>query len=159
MRTPFGTRFGLSGIPTDAANTLILSTRGAHSILDGIVRRVNDAAGAGIEPALTAAWVAERDLLADELALLEEGVDDLESEAAIPQWRLQLEALMMRATELDAQVQSTVGSLWGTERWSIGLWTTAAVLGTVGAVLGIRWYGKRRKRRWPRRGRANRRQR
>lgn len=134
----------LGALTTSEQISLETSSTRVHAVLDEVQQRMNIALSQGIDVGASIQDVY--DAIRSGLNRLVGRVERLDSTADIAAWEAELLALAGGADQLNADVQASIAEATSSGKVQIGLWVGAAVLGSIGLVLGVRWYSKRRRR-------------
>lgn len=137
---------GLGAIDAAQQSVLLSNAETLWGFLDALGARVNDAAAAGVDDQVLAALRTERDTLRADLQRLSDRIEVLNTQADIGAWEAAYNEVRARAVQLLADVQRLLGEERSAQLRRVGLWVGGATLGTVGLVLLVRWYARRRRR-------------
>lgn len=139
-----GQRFSLGAIPSSEQNDMVRTLEPSYMQLDTVLVWLNQARDEGFD---TTGWLDIRSGLQASLDRLQARVNDLETAEDVHAWNAERNRISAGASQLVLDVEAGITQLRSGSKMNVGIWVGAAVLGAVGTVLLVRWYGKKRRRR------------
>lgn len=144
MRNVWGRGFALGNIPTTDQQEMLSTLELGFSDLDALAIMLNEARAAGID---VTPYQVRRDELRAALTRLSDRVGLLESSDDIAAWTGERIRLLDEVSVLREGARAFIRQQHASSKVNIGIWVGAGVLGAVGTILLVRWYGKKRRRR------------
>lgn len=138
---------GLGVIGADQQTSLVDNVEVLWNALDVLGARFNDAAAAGVPQETLDALRAERTRLRSSLQRLQDRVSVLQTESDVAVWQEAYREIAAHTAELAHQTDRAMRATSTGRLWQVGLWTGGITLGVVGAIVLVRWFGSKRRRR------------
>jgi len=143
MRNVWGRGFSLGNIPTGDRRAMLDTLEGGFLELELMQRTLNAASARGVDVSM---WQAVRDELRASMQRMADRVDALEAAEDGHAWNTERDRLRAAISQLTTDANDYIRMVDAGSKTSVGIWVGAAVLGAVGTVLLVRWYGKKRRR-------------